>query len=498
MLCPDIPMRVIQGRVALFSIGGCPYCRKAKTFLSEQLRLPYSDINLDTFPERRSEAFKRSGKRTVPQIFFNGVHVGGCDDLMSKTPQELDALIEEVTSNPAGPDAPTPPDPQQYPLGTSLGTILMTECDDEVQCETDRFVDLIDQMQDPVGGVVTKDRNYFLRRYPNCFVGSSAVDWLVLKGHAADRAAAVQLGNVLMERFFFHHVTHEHLFKDEKLFYRFLADMKTRALNRDEASSCEPEDPSKLAENIRRAILSLYDHFLSPDGTRVDYGGIALSPAFARFRQLTAQLQRVNLQSMNRAEKIAFFINIYNALVIHATVVKGQPKTAMQRSKFFTSVSYLIGGLEFTLNDIENGVLRANRRAPFGFFKPFSRTDPRHAIALHFHEPRIHFALVCGAKSCPAIKTYQASHVHQQLTEAAQGFFESPDNFRIKAKSKTVVLSKILDWYAADFGKNSIEITSWVSSFLAPEPRQQLQELIDGGKISLEFTPYDWSINSQD
>ena len=60
----------------------------------------------------------------------------------------------------------------------------------------------------------------------------------------------------------------------------------------------------------------------------------------------------------------------------------------------------------YSLHDIESGVLRANRKAVATFFRPFSNGDPRLAIALPEPEPMIHFALVCGAKSCPPIKTY--------------------------------------------------------------------------------------------
>jgi hypothetical protein len=62
----------------------------------------------------------------------------------------------------------------------------------------------------------------------------------------------------------------------------------------------------------------------------------------------------------------------------------------------------------YSLHDIESGILRANRKAVASFFRPFSKHDPRLAFALPEPEPMIHFALVCGAKSCPPIKTYTA------------------------------------------------------------------------------------------
>jgi len=62
----------------------------------------------------------------------------------------------------------------------------------------------------------------------------------------------------------------------------------------------------------------------------------------------------------------------------------------------------------YSLNDIENGILRSNRKPVAAFRRPFSNSDIRRHIALKECEPRVHFALVCGAKSCPPIKTYSA------------------------------------------------------------------------------------------
>lgn len=77
--------------------------------------------------------------------------------------------------------------------------------------------------------------------------------------------------------------------------------------------------------------------------------------------------------------------------------------------QFFNTISYTIGGYTFALNEIENGVLRSNRKAIGAVTKPFSKSDPRLKVALPAPEPKIHFALVCGAKSCPPIKTYTSA-----------------------------------------------------------------------------------------
>ena len=78
----------------------------------------------------------------------------------------------------------------------------------------------------------------------------------------------------------------------------------------------------------------------------------------------TGELQRADLSSLNRDELMAFFINIYNALVIHATVAFGTPTRTIERLSFFKGSYYLIDGQRFSADDIEHGVLRGNKPPP--------------------------------------------------------------------------------------------------------------------------------------
>ena len=89
----------------------------------------------------------------------------------------------------------------------------------------------------------------------------------------------------------------------------------------------------------------------------------------------------------------------------HGHFIHGNHAPQLQ---FFYQASYIIGGNVYSLNDIESGVLRANRKPVAALKRPFSRSDPRLEVALPEPEPRIHFALVCGARSCPPIKLYSA------------------------------------------------------------------------------------------
>ncbi|MCW8444652.1 glutaredoxin 3 [Fluoribacter gormanii] len=82
-----------MAEIIMYSTGYCPYCVKARELL-QQKHASFTDIRIDLQPELRDEMITKSGRRTVPQIFINGQHVGGCDDLYALEAQgKLDQLL---------------------------------------------------------------------------------------------------------------------------------------------------------------------------------------------------------------------------------------------------------------------------------------------------------------------------------------------------------------------------------------------------------------------
>jgi len=254
---------------------------------------------------------------------------------------------------------------------------------------------------------------------------------------------------------------------------------------------------SQMAKEIRMLMLSLKGNHISEDGKKVDYKKMAEDPEFKVFKEKTLQLKDVSLNGASRDEKIALFINLYNALVIHSMVEYGPPTNMLQRYKFFNTASYVIDGHRYTLQDMENGVLRANRKAMGAFRKPFSSGDPRLEVALKECEPRVHFALVCGAKSCPPIGTYQVEKIDKQLDLATKSFI-SGDDVLVNISKQEVQISQIFKWYSVDFGNNKNEIVQWIHNHLGEgEKKTQLHQLLEGGKFKLSHLPYNWDLNKK-
>lgn len=82
-----------MAEIIIYSTAYCPYCVRAKELL-QQKHASFTEIRVDVQPELRDEMISKSGRRTVPQIFINGQHIGGCDDLYALDAQgKLDTLL---------------------------------------------------------------------------------------------------------------------------------------------------------------------------------------------------------------------------------------------------------------------------------------------------------------------------------------------------------------------------------------------------------------------
>ncbi|XP_046848740.1 uncharacterized protein LOC124442286 isoform X2 [Xenia sp. Carnegie-2017] len=474
----------MKGRITIYTITGCPFCTQAKNKL-RVLGLEFVEINLDVYKTRRKDMKQRTGRKTVPQIFFNAEHVGGFSDFDSLTKESLDQLIKLVNENEALDDAPPLPEGPEDKEGFEVS---------EFTCELDEYAELVKQIK--ASGIV-KSNGSFLWSYKNTFKGKELVDWLV-SSKEVDRTRGVAMAQNLLEKHFAHHVKKDLTeFHDDEKLYRFLEDDESNALNADVASDCEPRPAAVVGESLRKFILQLYAKYLSKDGKGVDYTAMKYSSEFKAYVNHTAELKRVQLEELTKEEKLAFFINTYNALVIHANVVNGPPVSLMQRYRFFNVVSYIIGGHKYSLHEIESGILRANRRPVASFFRPFSKTDPRLAFALQEPEPLIHFALVCGAKSCPPIKTYTPQDIYEEMKLAGEAFLEGRWLSNHSGK-REVKLSMIFKWYKEDFGYDKNEVVLWVYDHMGEcQKKKDLAELLVTGDFKLTHMSYNWSLNSK-
>ncbi|CAN4116342.1 unnamed protein product [Withania somnifera] len=469
----------MKGRIILYTRLGCQESREARRFLHWK-RLGYVEVNVDVYPSRKLELEKIAGDSVVPRVFFNEVLIGGWNELKSldesgKLSEKIEYVVDEAPSF----EAPLPPLSGEDDLSNS-GSI-------------DELAVIVKKMKQ---SITLKDRFYKLRRFTNCFLGSEAVDFLS-EDQYLERDEAVEFGRKLASNLFFQHVLDENVFEDGNHLYRFLDDdpFVSQCQNIPRGlTEVKPKPIIEISSRLRFLSHAIFEAYASEDGRHVDYRSIHGSEEFARYLRITEELQRVNLKDMPREEKLAFFINLYNMMAIHAILVWGHPSGPMERRKLFGEFKYVIGGCTYSLSAIQNGILRNNQRPPYNLIKPFGVKDKRLKVALPYSEPLIHFALVNGTRSGPAPRCYSPGNIDKELVEAARDFLRS-GGLIVDLSTKVAYVNKILRWFSVDFGKNEVEVLKHAANYLESSVSQALLELLANSQLRVVYQPYDWGLN---
>jgi len=221
---------------------------------------------------------------------------------------------------------------------------------------------------------------------------------------------------------------------------------------------------------------------------RVDYAG--LQAERARLDAYVDSLGRVSPRSAprrfaTRDHALAYWINAYNAFVLRG-VIDAYPVSSVSDigglEGFFGAQTHLAGGEKLTLDGIEHGIIRPEYR-----------------------DPRIHFAVNCGAASCPPLgpRAYTGDDLDAQLEAALRAFARNPQHVRLGADGR-LHLSKILEWYGQDFAdwfpadrEPAPESPSVVDYLLPYLPGDAAEKVRGSPDLDIVFDEYDWSLNGQ-
>merc|ERR1719474_1807566 len=152
--------------------------------------------------------------------------------------------------------------------------------------------------------------------------------------------------------------------------------------------------------------------------------------------------------------------------MIYQAQLGSLPEAPIKVPGFWKIHCYNIGGLVYSLDEIEHGVLRANKGHPAAKKAQFSNDDPRSNVALTTLDPRIHFALNCGAKSCPPIRIYKEDRLDSQLDTASKSFLRQEVKVTQGQTDARVETSRLLLWYGADFGMDDRSVIQWLAAIL--------------------------------
>lgn len=252
-----------------------------------------------------------------------------------------------------------------------------------------------------------------------------------------------------------------------------------------------PKIPDPAAA-LKRSANAIRAAAFEESGDRVDYGSLKDSEAYQDFRRYTRSLPYCEPEDLGDVnQRTAFWINLYNALVLDAVICFEVQDTVREDLGFFRRAAYNVGGMRFSADDIEHGVLRGNRSHPMLPFPPFGADDPRLQFSLEDPDPRIHFTLVCGARSCPPISVYDGERLGEQLELAAANFIRQ-EGVQFESESNTLWLSRIFRWYRVDFGGEQ-GLRSFLARYLE---ESSAAEALTSDRSSIRYQEYDWSINA--
>jgi hypothetical protein len=261
-----------------------------------------------------------------------------------------------------------------------------------------------------------------------------------------------------------------------------------------EGESREKISAQETAARLKMCMNILRGAFFDTPGGRVAYEEMSGSKAYRDYVELSYSLKNIDPGELkSREEKIAFWINLYNVIVIHGVIELGIRDSVKEVWSFFKRVKYRIGDMPFSPEDIEHGILRGNRRAPHAVFRRFSKTDRRRAFSIKPFDPRIHFALVCASSSCPPIDVYTAENLDRELAISGRTFLNA-GGIKIDRNKLKIYLSRIFKWYSRDFGETPAERLRVIAPYLYNEDdRAFLEE--NAENIKIEYQRYDWRLN---
>jgi hypothetical protein len=180
-------------------------------------------------------------------------------------------------------------------------------------------------------------------------------------------------------------------------------------------------------------------------------------------------------------EKKAFWINLYNGYT--QALLKQNPESYNNRSQFFTSKQITIAGKKFSLDDIEHGILRRSKiKWSLGHLNKLFPNKTEKELRVNELDYRLHFALNCGAKSCPPIAFYNPENINPQLELATKAYLQSEAEY--DAATNTLKLPAILSWFRRDFGGKKKMVQLLKDKNLLPADTRP----------KIKFKPYDWTL----
>jgi len=214
----------------------------------------------------------------------------------------------------------------------------------------------------------------------------------------------------------------------------------------------------------------------------VNYKGLLTEDKFVNYLN---QLGNTNPDTIkNQNNKIAFWINAYNAFTIKA-ILDDYPVESIND---LHSGGLIIGSILSTTIWDKDFIVINNKEISLS-------TIEHEILRKKFKEPRIHFAIVCASISCPSLRNeaYEGYKLEEQLANQAKLFVNDKTKNQFNIDKKEVKLSKIFDWFDDDFGSDDDKVLLFVSQFLSEELKNNIK--YNSSKWEITYLSYNWNLN---
>jgi hypothetical protein len=181
-------------------------------------------------------------------------------------------------------------------------------------------------------------------------------------------------------------------------------------------------------------------------------------------------------------QKKAFWINVYNAHI--QIILEEHPEYFENRGKFFGTSLFIVAKQALSFDQVEHGYIRGSKiKLSLGLLKdPFVGKVERQ-FRTNKEDGRVHFALNCGAKSCPLVAIYDAKNFNTKIDEVAKNFLNKMSTYN-KQENK-VITTPLFSWFRGDFdGKQGIK-----------NMLKKYEVIPQESDPKVEYDDYDWTLS---
>ncbi|KAL8051405.1 hypothetical protein ABFX02_06G146000 [Erythranthe guttata] len=244
--------------------------------------------------------------------------------------------------------------------------------------------------------------------------------------------------------------------------------------NHNSESSSHDIDPyeilPELPDVINNRDVGPYKNFIQITTSTLDPTRLSeCLPAMRRLRVLMQKLSKININCFSHKQKLAFWINVYNASIMNAFLKQGLPSAPEKVQALVNKAAINVGGLIFKASTIENLILRHPTEVKQFKVQETSREEKqmlirRNTSGLDYPEPNVAFALCRGTWSSPALRFYTADEVMNELERAKVEYLEAAVG--IVTTRKKILVPKLMQLHMKDFADDMESLVEWIYSQL--------------------------------